>query len=230
MKSVAPLAGTLLLHLTLIAGLLSALPGSEKTIARQPLRVSVALLAPPPAPLKPALSAPAATSLPPPPAKTKMHSPRVRRPAAPSVKPAPPEPSAMPAISTETAAAPQTAQPTQAPPAPPLAPVLPPQSPPAPAARTDVSIPARYAASNQKPHYPQLSRAYDEEGTVVLQVLVQADGHAGAVQIKASSGYPRLDDAATAAVRAWRFSPATVDGKPIARWYQVPIPFKLQDN
>jgi protein TonB len=30
-------------------------------------------------------------------------------------------------------------------------------------------------------------------------------------------------------VQSWRFNPATSDGKPIAEWYQVSIPFKLQN-
>ncbi|MDB5727234.1 MAG: fhaB [Noviherbaspirillum sp.] len=74
-----------------------------------------------------------------------------------------------------------------------------------------------------------MSRRYEEQGTVVLRVLVKSDGTAGAVEIKSSSGYPLLDESAKATVRTWRFNPATSDGQPIAEWYQVPIPFKLQN-
>ncbi len=73
-----------------------------------------------------------------------------------------------------------------------------------------------------------MSKRLNEQGTVVLRVLVKSDGSAGAVEVKSSSSYPRLDQAAVEAVKTWRFNPATSDGKPIDEWYQVPIPFKLQ--
>lgn len=97
------------------------------------------------------------------------------------------------------------------------------------AAKTSVSIPAHYAASNRKPNYPKLSRDFDEQGTVVLRVLVQSDGSAGEVQISKSSGYELLDESARTAIRNWRFNPATSDGKAIAEWYQISIPFTLQN-
>ena len=100
---------------------------------------------------------------------------------------------------------------------------------PAAAAKTGVTIPARYAASNRKPSYPTLSQRFGEQGTTVLRVLVQADGNAGEVQITKSSGHELLDAAARAALRSWRFNPATSDGKAIAEWYQISIPFTLQD-
>lgn len=106
------------------------------------------------------------------------------------------------------------------------APATPPPS--APAARTSASI-ASYAATNRKPPYPRLSRSSGEQGTVVLKVLVQADGTVGALEIARSSGYPLLDQSATSTVRTWRFNPATVDGRPVSEWYQIPIPFTLHE-
>ena len=103
-------------------------------------------------------------------------------------------------------------------------------SPPRPPVKTGVSISASYAASNRKPPYPRLSRINDEQGTVVLRVLVRTDGSAGAVEIKSSSGYPLLDESAKNTVQTWRFNPATVDGKPRAEWYRLAIPFTLQDD
>jgi protein TonB len=222
MKSAAPIAATLLLHLALIAVIITGLSGSEKADMRQPLQVSIALLSPPPVPSKPAVPASAAKPVLPPPAKRKPRPIKARRPATPSTAPAAARPTAKP---IEPSSEPQPAKTLLTP-----SPTQQPQTASIPAARTDVSIPASYAASNRKPRYPQLSRAYDEQGTVVLRVLVQPDGGAGTVDIKTSSGYPLLDEAAQTAVQDWRFNPATVDGKPIARWYQVPIPFKLPDN
>ncbi|MDB5764698.1 MAG: hypothetical protein JWQ21_3693 [Herminiimonas sp.] len=146
----------------------------------------------------------------------------VPKPVAPSDKPRKQVPTEAPSV-----AAPAPQQPTpvaSAPPAP-----APPAAAPSPPVRTGVSIPASYAASNRKPEQPPLSRRYGEQGTVTLRVLVKADGAAGAVEIKSSSGYPLLDEAAKSTVQSWRFNPATSDGKPMADWYLVPITFKLQN-
>ena len=130
-------------------------------------------------------------------------------------------------VSAPTAPTPPAPTRVEAPPAPPS---------PAPApvvtapSKTDVSIPASYSASNQKPIYPNMSKRLGEQGTVVLRVLVKADGSAGEVEVKSSSNYPRLDQAAIDAVKTWRFNPAKIDGKATDEWYQVPIPFKLQSS
>jgi protein TonB len=58
---------------------------------------------------------------------------------------------------------------------------------------------------------------------------VNADGPAGQIEIKSSSGYPLLDESAKTAVQTWRFNPGTSDGKPVADWFLIPIPFKLQN-
>ena len=89
-----------------------------------------------------------------------------------------------------------------------------------------MDISASYRGSNVAPVYPSLSLKNREQGTVVLRVLVKSDGTAGNVEIKSSSDYPRLDQSAIQAVKAWRFNPATVDGKSIDEWYEVPIIFK----
>jgi protein TonB len=74
-----------------------------------------------------------------------------------------------------------------------------------------------------------MSKRHGEQGLVVLRVLVKSDGSAGAVEVKSSSGFPRLDQAAADAVKSWHFNPATNDGKVVDEWYQVPIPFKIQN-
>jgi protein TonB len=221
MKPGMSIAATLLLHLALVAAVITRLAASHKTIV-PPVPIRMALLAPPtvaapvPAPHnagKPLpLSSPKKT-----PPKPKAHP--VRRPipqldVAPASPPEPAEPprEAGPPASSTVSSPP--AAPRQA----------------APQVKTPVSISASYAASNPDPSYPKMSLSNQEEGTVMLRVLVQPDGTAGDVQIKTSSGYTLLDKSAQKAVRNWRFNPATVDGKPVAQWYQVPITFKLPDN
>ncbi|WP_292935664.1 energy transducer TonB [Noviherbaspirillum sp.] len=109
------------------------------------------------------------------------------------------------------------------------APAAAPAAVPGPPVKTSASD-AAYASSNRVPPYPRLSRMNEEQGTVVLRVLVKGDGTAGAVEIKRSSGYPLLDESARSTVQTWRFKPATIDGKPVSEWYQVAIPFTLQNN
>jgi periplasmic protein TonB len=162
----------------------------------------------------------------------------------PVAAPAPtPQPQPIPSkVSTPTEVAqaapvaPVSAPTAPTPPAPTRAEASPTPAPPSPApvvtapSKTDVSIPASYSASNQKPIYPNMSKRLGEQGTVVLRVLVKADGSAGEVEVKSSSNYPRLDQAAIDAVKTWRFNPAKIDGKATDEWYQVPIPFKLQSS
>ena len=146
---------------------------------------------------------------------------------SPQPQPSPSKVSAPTEVAQAAPVAPVSAPTTPTPPAPPA---------PAPApvvtapSKTEVSIPASYSASNQKPTYPNMSKRLGEQGTVVLRVLVKADGSAGEVEVKSSSSYPRLDQAAVEAVKTWRFNSAKIDGKAIDEWYQVPIPFKLQSS
>ena len=82
--------------------------------------------------------------------------------------------------------------------------------------------------ANPAPQYPYKSRALEEEGRVVLQVLVDRKGRALEVKTYESSGYSRLDRAAKKVVRKWRFIPATEDGEPIEAVVRVPIMFVLE--
>ena len=81
---------------------------------------------------------------------------------------------------------------------------------------------------NPKPIYPAISRRLNEEGRVLLRVLVSAEGTALAVEIRKSSDHVRLDEAALDAVRRWRFVPARQGGERIESWVAVPIVFKLE--
>jgi len=77
------------------------------------------------------------------------------------------------------------------------------------------------------PVYPPASRRMDEEGAVLLKVLVDERGIARDVQIAKSSGFPRLDDAAASAVRRWKFSPAMQASQPVQAWTRVNVIFRL---
>ncbi len=80
---------------------------------------------------------------------------------------------------------------------------------------------------NPEPEYPNLSKRLGEEGRVILRVLVNPEGLADQVEIRQSSGHPRLDQAALGTVRRWRFIPARRGPERLAAWVLVPLSFQL---
>lgn len=82
--------------------------------------------------------------------------------------------------------------------------------------------------NNPAPAYPALSRRMGEEGRVTLRVFVNEQGLPAQVQIRTSSGHERLDDAASATVRHWKFVPARRGETPVGAWVLVPISFSLR--
>jgi protein TonB len=66
-----------------------------------------------------------------------------------------------------------------------------------------------------------------EEGTVRLRVHVLPDGRTDQVDIRGSSGFPRLDESARMTVLRWRFIPGRRGSEAVASWVIVPIHFNL---
>jgi periplasmic protein TonB len=84
--------------------------------------------------------------------------------------------------------------------------------------------------NNPRPPYPTTARQMGYQGIVLLNVEVLAEGRAGEVLIKTSSGYAILDKAALQTVKTWRFSPARRFGEAITMWFLVPVRFTLSGN
>ncbi|GHT90306.1 hypothetical protein AGMMS49545_03470 [Betaproteobacteria bacterium] len=82
--------------------------------------------------------------------------------------------------------------------------------------------------SNPRPEYPALSRRLSEQGMVILNIHVTAEGKADKVLLHQSCGFERLDKAASDVVWRWRFTPARQGGKNVAAWVLVPIRFALR--
>jgi protein TonB len=83
--------------------------------------------------------------------------------------------------------------------------------------------------ANPPPHYPPLSRRMGEEGKVQLRVFVDTGGRPSQIELKSSSGSPRLDQAAQDAIWRWKFVPARRGDDAIAAWVLVPIVFTLKN-
>ena len=81
---------------------------------------------------------------------------------------------------------------------------------------------------NAPPAYPGLARKRGQEGTVILQVLVNKEGRVDDLKIDASSNFSLLDRAAVSAVRKWRFEPGRRGEERVPMWVRVPVTFKLK--
>jgi protein TonB len=91
----------------------------------------------------------------------------------------------------------------------------------------DRLLPAVGEKGNIPPGYPPLSAQLGEQGIVVVQMQIAPDGFVTAVQLLQTSGYPRLDEAALAALKKWRFTPAVENGQPVSSVQVLPIRFRL---
>lgn len=77
------------------------------------------------------------------------------------------------------------------------------------------------------PRYPPLARRAGVQGPVVVRGIVRRDGTIDNVEVIRDLPYG-LGDAARAAVRRWRFRPATYRGEAIDVYYTVTVNFRLQ--
>ena len=194
-----------LLHFALIYALLVV--SVRNDLISLPSSISVRLL--------PMVEAPVveAKPVPPPPSKAPVRK-------QPVVQP-------QPVLAATNSAAPSSFVVAPQPPAPPPSPIAAaPEPAPAPVAIVAARFDADYL-HNPKPVYPALSRRLNEEGKVLLKVRVSAQGTALDVAVSKSSGFPRLDAAATDAVSRWRFVPARRGEEAVDSSVVVPITFAL---
>ncbi|MCB2091129.1 MAG: energy transducer TonB [Alphaproteobacteria bacterium] len=82
--------------------------------------------------------------------------------------------------------------------------------------------------NNPPPSYPRLARLRRQQGTVLLNVEVEANGRPGDIQVIKSSGYQLLDQAAINIVRKWRFLPAKRGNEPVKANVEIPITFQIK--
>jgi protein TonB len=81
------------------------------------------------------------------------------------------------------------------------------------------------APTNAVPPYPQEARAAGKIGTVVLKVVILADGTVAQVQVM--RGEEPFVSAALQTVKQWKYQPARYKGQAITVYRIIQIPFKL---
>jgi protein TonB len=78
-----------------------------------------------------------------------------------------------------------------------------------------------------QPPYPEMARQAGVEGTVTLWLYIRADGTVAEVQLYNSSGVGSLDQAAIAAARNTRWTPARNNNVPVGVWTTLQYRFVL---
>lgn len=167
---------------------------------------------------------------PPPPKPTPpVHTkPKVQPKPAPTPKPTPTPLPQVAAPSPTPVAAPDPTPPAPAAPAAPAA-----QAAPAIGRQTmEIAAPKNVShldCNIARPDYPSLSKRRGETGTAYVKFVVGLTGKLENIELKKSSGFSRLDDAALAAVHASACKPYLENGQPIRAAYTQPYDFNLND-
>jgi feruloyl esterase len=88
-------------------------------------------------------------------------------------------------------------------------------------------VTAPRALQTHEPKYSSTARANRVEGIVKLSVIIGADGRIHDVKVLEPLE-PTLDANAIEAVKTWKFTPATKDGKPVAVMMQLEVDYRLR--
>jgi protein TonB len=78
--------------------------------------------------------------------------------------------------------------------------------------------------------YPILALRHNEQGDVLLRVLVEPNGEVGDVRVVQSSGHAQLDAAALIGVGYWYYIPAVRNHRAVESWVTVRIRFRIPSS
>jgi TonB family protein len=87
-------------------------------------------------------------------------------------------------------------------------------------------IAAPHATYSPDPKYPKKERKARHQGTVILDLVIDADGSPRDIKVSRPLS-PEFDEAAIDAMKKWKFSPASKDGQPLATQIKVEVSFHL---
>ena len=78
-----------------------------------------------------------------------------------------------------------------------------------------------------QPRYSEAARRAGVQGAVTVEAVIDEQGRV--TDVKILRGLPMgLDREAVAAVRQWRFTPATLQGKPVKVYFSLTVNFRIQ--
>jgi TonB family protein len=78
------------------------------------------------------------------------------------------------------------------------------------------------------PEYSEAARKAKISAGIILEVVVDASGHAGDIHISRPAGYG-LDEQAVKTIEDWKFEPATKDGHPVPSLVDIEVTFDIAD-
>ncbi|MFA0429876.1 energy transducer TonB [Vibrio sp. 10N.222.51.C5] len=84
-----------------------------------------------------------------------------------------------------------------------------------------------FSARPTPPNYPRQARRRGVEGVATYEIWLDAEGKQIKQALVNSSGALMLDNAALDAIKQWKFSPHTVNGRAITHRVQIPVRFRL---
>jgi TonB family protein len=76
------------------------------------------------------------------------------------------------------------------------------------------------------PEYPELAKRINQEGTVIVKVLINKEGKVQKA-ILAKTSDEMFTQAALEAAKKWVFTPALMNGQPVPVWIAIPFRFRL---
>jgi len=82
------------------------------------------------------------------------------------------------------------------------------------------------AISSAVPEYPDLARRTGIEGDVMVNVLVDQEGRVKRIELLKTTE-EIFSASALDAAKKWAFTPALMNGKPVAVWVSIPFRFRL---
>lgn len=81
--------------------------------------------------------------------------------------------------------------------------------------------------SQPRPHYPDIAKAYRQEGTVVMNATIGKDGKIHELFLVTPAGFG-LDEESLGAVRQWTYRPTMLMGEPVDVQTTISVNFSLR--